>query len=248
MLIQYKMSTIPTNLVVLDSRQRVSGTAGSAQYNLLPVTGAKGTYELLSFQSVNQFYTVEVGINDTIYWAEPGNLNATVPPGNYTVTTFNAAAKVVMDAASGSTFTFTVDADTGITTVAIAAGTFNWEWATNVAAGDSANELLGHSAVDTPAAASIAGNQVPNLRLHSCIVATLQQEGSRNVDLLSGVEASCIIPLESDFGDAINCRVFSQTFKFSSNISILNVDLATEDGTALVNAPEYVMLIRKLFE
>ena len=245
------MSTIQSDIILLDSRLKSSGTNQAAQYNLIATGGiGSGTYELMGYQSSNQIFNVEAGVNDTIYWAEPGNLNATVPPGSYTVVTFNAAAKIVMDAASGSTFTFTVAADTGRTTVAIAAGTFNWEWATNIALADLANSLLGHSAVDTGAAASIVGDEIPDLRSHTHILVTIAEEGSRNVTLVDGSEFSLLIPIVSAFGEDVEMRKqqdYQQSINFVSNVTTLNVSQFTEDGTALVNQPDYVLALRKLF-
>ena len=151
-----------TNIAFIDSNDRTSGTVQVAQYSLIAMGGVQGTYEILDFQSADLMFNVELGVNDQLHWAEPGNLTATVPPGNYTQTTYGAAAKIVMDAASGSTFTFTQAADTGLVTVAIAAGTFNWEFGTTTT--QSGRALLGLSAVDTGAAASIVGDLVSELR------------------------------------------------------------------------------------
>lgn len=245
------MSTLPTNIIVIDSREKTSGTNQNAVYSLLNVGGVQGTFELLGYKSSNQFYNVEVGVNDRLYWAEPGNLNATVPPGIYTAVTFNAAAKIVMDAASASTFTFTIDATTGKTTVAIAAGTFNWEWATNLAAGNSANALLGSNPIDTAVAvASIEGDYLPYLRLHTHVVMTITEEGSRNVDLLDGTEHSLIMPVSGVAGDDIDLRKndsYQQIVTFLSNITNIRVILASETGVALVHLPDYTFLLRKLF-
>lgn len=246
------MSTVPTNIIVLNSRDRTAGTPQSCTYNLLNVGGVQGTFELLGFHSANMVYNVEAGVNDTIYWDEvSGSKTAVVPPGFYTSATFNAAAKVVMDIASTHSFTFTTAADTGLVTVAISSGTFLWEWGTRILNGDSANELLGLAPVDTLAAASQEGTLPPYMRLHTHLVLRLQEEGSRNVDLLDGTELSLIVPLQGSFGEPINNRkgdVYGQTFRFLSNITQLNVDLFTEDGSALGNCPEYVLTIRKVFD
>ncbi len=242
---------IQSDIILLDSRQKSSGSNQAAQFNLLATGGiGSGTFEMLGFQSSNQIFTVEVGVNDTIYWAEPANLDAVVPPGSYSVTSFNAAAKVVMDAASGSTFTFTVAADTGRTTVAIAAGAFNWEWATNLALGDLANTLLGHSAVDTAPAVSIVGDQIPDLRSHTHILITIAEEGSRKVTIVDGSEFSLMVPIVSDFGEDIEMRKardYTQTIVFVSNVTTLNVSLFTEDGVVLLNSAPWVLSLRKLF-
>lgn len=246
------MSALESDLVVLDSRQRTSGTIQDARYNLVDMGGVKGTYEIFDYHSNNGVYNVEAGVNDTVYWAEPGNLNATIPPGSYNQTTLNAAAKVVMDLASGSTFIFTVDADTGLVDVAIAAGTFNWEWGTNVALGDLANDLFGLLPVDTADDTNLEGTLVPNLILHTHLFITIPQEGTKAVTIMDGTEFSGVIPLNSAFGSPIEFEkggTYSQSVSFGpSNITIIDVELYTEDGVAVSNLQEYVFMLRKLFD
>lgn len=242
------MALIQSDIIIVDSDQRSAGTVQSCSYNLLNVGGIEGTWELIGYQSKNQFFTVEAGVNDQLHWAEPGALTATVPAGAYTQTTFNAAAKIVMDAASGSTFTFTAAADTSVVTVAIAAGTFNWEFGTVTTR--RANFLLGLSPVDTGAAASIVGDIIPDLRLHTHILIDIPQDGNKDPTRLDGTEYSFMVPVDEDFGQQINSRklvVYQQNIFFSSNISAINVNLFSETGVALVNAPRYVMTLRKLF-
>ena len=236
------------NIIILDSDDRSGGTVLNATYNLINAGGFSGTYEVLDYTSVNQVYNVEVGVNDQLHWAEPGALTATIPPGNYTTTTLHAAMKIVMDAASGSTFTFTENADTGVVTVAIAAGTYNWEWGTVTTR--RANFLLGLSPVDTGAAASIAGDLVPNLQLHTHLLVEIPEDGTKNVNLLDGTEHSFVVPLAEDFGDPLLARKlinYQQTVFFASNFSFISVVLRTEDGVSLVNTPRYVLILRKIF-
>ena len=242
------MSALQSDLVVLDSKQRTSGTIQSAQYNLVNMGGVKGTYELFDYHSQNQVYNVEVGVNDTIYWTEPGALNATIPPGSYNTTTLHAAMTVVMDAASASTFTFTVNADTGKVTVAITAGTFAWAFNGTT---DGANELIGQSLTNPGASASIEGDLTPNLDPHTHIFITIPQDGTKALTVMNGTEYSSMVPLNSSFGQPIQFAksVYSQVVSFSpNNFTIINVELYTEDGNVLVNTPEYVLVLRKLFE
>lgn len=242
------MTSIQSDIVVLNSRQRTSGSTQNATYNLVNIGGVKGTYELMDYHSTNQTYNVEVGVNDTVYWTEPGALSAVVPPGSYTVATYLAAATIVMDAASGSTFTLTQAVDTGLVTVAITAGTFSWDWVGNTQRG---NELLGLQPVNTGAAASHVGTSPPNMVLHTHIIISIPQDGTKAVTIMNGTEFSAVVPLPN-FGQPINFVIgtaYSQLLSFNpNNFTIINVELYTEDGVALATAPEYVLMLRKVFD
>lgn len=243
------MATLESDLVVLDSRVRTSGTTQNANYNLVNIGGVKGTYELMDFHSTNQVYNVETGVNDTIYWTEPGALTATIPAGSYTQTTLHAAMIVVMDIASASTFTFTVAADTGLVTVAIAAGTFAWAFNGTT---NGAGELIGQSLTNPGAAASIVGDLVPNLVLHTHILVSIPQDGTKAATIMNGTEFTAVVPLDQNFGDPIRFRKednYTQTLSFGpNNFTIIDIQLFTEDGNTLDNAAEYVIILRKLFD
>ena len=243
-----------TNILVIDSRLRTTGTTNqTAAYSIVNTGGVQGTYEVMGYQSVNQVYTVEVDVNDTIYFTEPagaGDLSAILPPGTYTQTTLNAAAKVTMEAAGAETYTFAVDTPTGVLTVSVGANTFGWEWFTQLSNGDSANTLFGLSPLDVAPAASIAGDLIPDLRSHTHILVNISEDGNKNITTIPGGEFSMMIPLTSEFGDPIESVkevTFAQQVLFPSNFTTLNVIQSTEDGVALVNAPDYVLTLRRLF-
>lgn len=113
--------------------------------------------------------------------------------------------------------------------MAIAAGTFSWEWASNASNNDLANRLLGHSVTDTAvAAASIEGDLIPDMRLHTHILVRIPEEGSKNVTLIDGSEYSLAITVFSNFGGDLEGRKqqhYSQTITFNSNVSTINVEL-----------------------
>ena len=242
-----------TNIIVLDSRLRNSGSSVlAATYNIVNTGGVQGTYEVMGYQSVDQVYTVEVGVNDTIYFTEPsgaGDVSAVLPPGAYTQTTLNAAAKVTMDTVGGETYTFAVDTTTGLLTVSVGSNTFGWEWGTQVLQADLANKLLGLSPVDVAPAASILGDLIPDLRNHTHILINISEDGNKNITTIPGGEFSMMIPLTGNFGDPISSVkeiVFAQQVLFASNFTTLNVIQSTEDGAALVNTPDYVLTLRRL--
>ncbi len=91
---------------------------------------------------------------------------------------------------------------------------------------------------------------IPDLRSHTHILITISEDGLHNISTIPGGEFSMMIPLTSDFGDAIESmkeETFAQQVQFTSNFTVLNVLQFTEDGVALVNAPDYVFTLRRLF-
>lgn len=249
------MST-QNDIVVFNSNLRTGGSPSACQYNVQPAGSLRGTYELLSFQSVDQLTTVTAGENDKIYFSENGGpvLVATVPPGNYAnIAAVLGPINTVLDAASASTFGFVINPD-GTVTWTIAAGVFQWKFGPPQSTlNDSANQLLGVPQKDTIiAAASITGDYVPSLRgATEAIIIKLFEDNFQQVRLLNGLEASFFIPLESSFGenlDYVKRAAFSQNVKFTNSISILNISLFDIDGFALPSTtPEYVLTLRRLF-
>lgn len=249
------MTTVDSEIVVLDSRERSSGaSAQTLTMDMIPSGGVQGTYEIMGYQSVNQVYSVEAGVNDSIYFDETGglgNLTGTILPGNYaTPALLFAAAKAAMELVGAETYTFAQDVATGLLTVSPGANLLGWEWGTNVASGDLANLLLGLLPVDVAGAASIEGTLIPDLRSHTHILLTIAEDNNHFVTIQDGSEFSLMVPLTVDFGDPIESVkqvTFQQTVRFINNISTLSISEFTEDGVALVNAPEYVLSLRRLF-
>jgi hypothetical protein len=152
-----------------------------------------------------------------------------------------------MDAASGSTFTFVVGAETGVLTVSIAVSTFQWTFGTNTL--QSANSLLGLNSVDTVLAASQVGDFLPDLGLHTHLLVRVSGDGNQHATRLNGQEYSAIIPFNENFGDPMRARKlinYQQILFFANSTSTITVTLFTEDGVALLNAPRYVLLLRRM--
>ena len=243
------MALVQSDIIVLDSDARDAGsTVQSAKYTLLNLGGVEGTYELIGYQSANQLYNVELGVNDTVYWDDAaGPFSAVIPPGNYNQSTLNAAVKVVMDLAGATVYTFVINADTSLVTVSATAD-FNWEFGTST--GASIRFMLGLEEADTGTAASHESDFVPNLRLHTHIFADIPQDGTKDVTRIDGTQYTFMIPLNESFGDAINARKlvnYQQNASFTNPISIIDVNLFSETGVALVNTPRYVMSLRRQF-
>ncbi len=244
------MSAIDNVSYLIDSTSRASGTVQSGNYNFIPAGSiGPGTYELLSFNMANSFYNVEAGINDDIFFDEgAADLTATIPPGNYTSATLAVAMKIVMDAASGSTFTITLGADTGLYTFTIAATTFRFKFLTNTTA--VARRLIGFGAVDGVLAVSQISTTPIDLSLHNNILIDIAQDATRNVTLLDGTETTYVVPITGSFLgeiDTLKRESFGQTMLLSANFNSLDIVLLDEAGVALVQPSEYKLLIRRLF-
>ncbi len=246
------MSSIISEILVLDSRQKNSGTNQAANYSLINMGGiGVGTYEMLGYHSVNQMYNVETGVNNTIYFDQGGGLlTGVMVAGNYTTATMLTEIVRAMDAVGGGVTygTSAHDAASNKYTITPSAATMGFLFLANTAA--SARRLLGKDAVDDVLGANQVSDNVLDQRLHSNIFITVAQEGNKHVTVNNGSEFSLIVPLDSAFGDAIHHRKqehYQQTIVFSTNISIIDVQLFTQDGVALVNAPDYELLLRKLF-
>lgn len=250
------MSSISSDIIVLDSRQKQAlSTNQAAVYSLLNVGGiGSGTYEMLSYHSVNQMYNVEVGVNDSVLFDEGvGLVTGTIAPGAYaTRTALLTGITDAMGAAGTQTYgTSTYNALLGLYTFIPVGGITTLGFSFGGSPAASAHRLLGMADVTVaPVAANVTSVNVVDDRLHSNIFVTILEEGNKHVTTLVGSEHSLMVPLNTVFNEAIHHRKqehYQQTLTFPTNISTINVTLTTQDGIALVNAPDYIMSLRKLF-
>ncbi len=247
------MTSLQSEIIVLDSRLRntpSTTTPQDATYNLINVGGVQGTYELLSYHSFNQIYNVEVGINDTIYWDDGTPRTSVIPAGFYTTEQLRAEVETQMDAnASALTFTITYSGITGKYSW-VGSGAFQFVWLTNSGQTDQARFLLGYDLVDTVSNVNQTSDKLADLKLHSNIIIDIAGDGNQHVTLLGGAEHSLLIPLDSDFSVSLHHvkeQTYQQTIGFATNLSSLNIKLFDQTGVALVNVPEYELIIRRLF-
>jgi len=249
------MVSIQSDILVFNSKNKSSGTNINANYNLLAMGGIgaspSSTYEMLSYHSVDHMYNVEVGVNDKVYFDEgAGLLTGTLNPGAYTTEALMLTEIVrALDAAGGVTYGgSSFDVATGLYSFVPNAGTFGFLFASNTTA--SARRLLGKNAVDDVQADPIPSDVVVDLRLHSNIFIKIPQDGNKHVTLLDGTEYSLMVPLNNMFGEEIHHRKqqhYQQFLTFVTNISAMDIELYTQDGVALVNAPDYELILRKVF-
>ena len=249
------MTTLQSDILVLNSKNKSSGTNQSATYNLVSMGGIGSAplsrYEMISFHSQNQMYNVELNVNDQVHFeillATP--LVATLTPGNYTASTLLTEVLAQMAAASGSAWSASsYSSETGkYTFIRDAAATFRFLWATTTR---SARRLLGFDEVDGGVLQNTYVSDNPiDLVLHNNIMIRIPEEGRKDVTILNGTDYSLLIPLNSAFGEHIHHRKeqhYQQLIEFTSNVATVDVDLYTGDGVALVNSPDYELVLRKL--
>lgn len=249
------MAIIPSKSYVLDSRLKNVGSVNNvAVFNCSTAGNIEaGTYELLKFHTVNGVYNVDA-TNNQIYFdesaAELGPV--TIPSGYYaTPAALAAAAKIVMDVASATTYTIVYVPLTNSFLFTPAAGTFKFNWGTNRLQPIAATQF-GFSRVDGILAATQSSTLSVNMDPHPGILVKIDEDGSNNITLLDGSNYSFYIPLTVGFSeeiDTLSHSIFSQTCKFGSSFSSLTVRLFLDEGTVLplINSSSYELVIRKLF-
>lgn len=250
------MVSLASDILVFNSKDKTGVTTNQdANYNLIAMGGIgvppSSVYELLSFHTINHFYNVEAGVNDKIYFIEDaGSLVATLDPGHYTTATLLAEAVSKMGAAGVTTYNVgsLYDANTGKYTFVPAAGNLGFEFLSNSAA--TARKLLGKDALDDVVAPTQTSDTVADLRLHSNYFIQIPQEGNKHITLLDGSEYSLMVPLNSVFGEHIHHRKqehYQQLLSFTTNINAMDIKLFTQDGVAIVNMPDYELILRRIF-
>ena len=250
------MSSLQNIIYVLDSRLRNGGgSIEDATYNMIPAGSLQaGTYELLSYHSVNNFYNVELGVNDSITYDEDPATGSvgTLTPGYYEPADLATEIDVAMDAGAqdGNAFTTTYSTATGKFTTVSDTTDYNFTWATGGGSG-LANEVMGYSLTDTVGAVQThTSDQQFQPVLHSMLIIDITEDSQQNVTLLDGTERSLIVPLVGDYQaeiDSLKQNVFSQNINFAATFNAINVKLFTEDGLAPQNPTDYELVLRRIF-
>lgn len=242
-----------TDLIVIDSKSRVSGTSNSFRINLSENLSS-GTYEFESFNMTNSLYNVVTGENDTIYFENSidGIFSAILLPGFYSTTSLRIEIEDQMSAASTSDYTVDYNSTTGFYTFTPSLGNLKFLFGSNSLS--TARYLLGKDSVDENFSAIIVSDFVIDLKLHDNIIIKISQDNNQHGTLPNGTEFSLIVPIEETalaFGNIIHYKrntSFSQTISFLTGVSALDIELFAFDGDLLnINGVEFCMVIKKLF-
>lgn len=248
------MATTSNTIFILNSVDRNGGgSVQDATYNMVPAgTIGPGTFEMMSYHQMNQLYNIELGVNDTVYFDEgAGEFVAVMNPGYYLIADLLTEVDRAMDAVGANTYDTSHDTVTGKLNINNGGGvTFKLRF--NLHLTDPiADKLMGYdSSVTQVLATDQAGDFPVDLTLHDQILVNIDQDAQQAVTILGGGEFSLIIPINGDYQediDSMKQETFNQTIVLSTNLNSLDVQLFTEDGVALVNTPDYELVLRKLF-
>lgn len=248
------MASTSNTVYILNSVDRNGGTTvQSATYNMVNAgTIGPGTFEMMSYHQMNQVYNIETGVNDTIYFDEgAGEFTAVMNAGYYLIADLLVEVDRAMDAVGGNTYVTTYDALTGKLNINDGGGS-TFKLNLNAHTSDPiADKLLG---VDRSIVQVLATDYVSDfpvdLTLHDQILINIDQDSQQAVTILNGNEYSLIVPLNGNYQEDVDMmkqETFNQTIVLSANLNSLDVQLLTEDGVALVNTPDYELVLRKLF-
>jgi hypothetical protein len=249
--------TLPTDVVVLDSRMRdTPGNTDSNQVSLSLSENVHGTYELMSFHMANNLYNVVSDENNKVYWeyTTVGNITTTITPGYYSGTTLATFLQTQMRTDSGDVaLTCSYSSTTGkLSWSGPPAQTIRFKFGTNTTA--SARKLLGMTAVDGVLALSQVSIFPIDLKLHTNIVVKIFEDNNKNVYLeMPEIEASFTIPVDPNitFGDILGDtrnNSYNQYISFASPTNLLTINLYSADGEFLqTNYADWIMIIRKLY-
>lgn len=244
--------TTSSNLIIINSRDRTSGTPNEFVFNLSENL-EEATYQLSSFCMTNNLYNVVAGENDKLYVAHSvdGSNTLTLTPGNYSGSTLATEIKTQLDTISAVVYTVAYSAITNKFTITPDSGNFGFEFSSNTTA--TSRFLLGKDAVDDVLASSQVSDNPIDLKLHDHILIKIQQDNNQHGTSPNGTEFGALIPIQNDmsFTNIIQYKhgsEFGQFFKFGSSISTLNISLFAEDGGLLPNnKSEWSMSIKKVF-
>lgn len=126
----------------IDSRNRTAGDNSRYTYHLLAPKKVS-SFQVRSVAIPRCFYNV-TATNNRIDFDEGGvELNGTIAVGLYDATSILAAVKTGMDAVSGTTYTITVSAVTGMMTFVPAVGVCSLHWSSGANTLINASEILG---------------------------------------------------------------------------------------------------------
>lgn len=242
--------TTQLDMLVIESKSRVSGTSNNFKINL--DENVNGTYEVVSVSILNSLYNVVANQNDKVYITHSvdGAQTLTLTAGYYTGSTLATELKTQLDSISAVVYTVTYSSTTGKFTITAGSGNINFTFATNTS--NTARYILGFDEEDGTPATSLVSDNVANLRLTDIIAVKISQDNNTNVTLPGGVEASFVVPIQNEsFGDIINPTqnsYFSQLLRFTSQISSLDIELLNSTGASLsINGVEWSFVIKKLF-
>ncbi len=244
--------SVSEDLLLIDSKDRTSGSPSSQNFTVALAENVQGTYQFVSFSMTNNLYNIVASENDQVHMnhSVDGDNTVTLTAGHYTSATLIAELETQLETISAVTYTVAYDATNGKITVTPGSGNFGYKFATTTTR--TSRYILGKDEVDDTPASSIESDNPIDLRLHDNIVLKISEDNFQHVTLPTGLEASVIVPIdEIPFGDTIHYKLnqgYPQFFKFLTSTSVFTIQLFAGDGDNLpINGTEWRFGLKKLF-
>jgi len=232
------MCKAPTQLILVNSKDRISGTIEAGTFLLtMPMTRI-GKIRLENFALLNSFYAL-TSTNNQFLVTETLGLSATItiPPGTYDTATFAAAIQAAMNAAGlGNTYTAAVSQTNLILTITATGGaldTFSLSWPAN-----GANYPMGWG-LTTPAPTAAALSQTSPFtvglsNLNKLLIRINTQSGGGSLWSTAAVNANFAVDVDVDFGSVFSYRPPVETFncqKFSPPVDSRSLGVELIDAS-----------------
>ena len=243
------------SIFLIRSKDRTSASTSSSNFKISLAKEIWGKYQVLYVQIYNTFYSVQTGLNDTIYFNENStNKTATLPAGLYTTSgsaSILTAIGTAMTTASGgfATFTATLGASSQFITIS-STQNFSLKFGTNTAPSlPSAANVLGFANSDTSAATSAVATNVPNLGGPTDISISIEEAGSNEWINGQGAYGQLLIPMNVSWGSLkyYSAYEFPQLIEFDRPQQTISVKIKdTDNNLRSLNGSEWVIAIRRL--
>lgn len=208
-----------TNIIILSSVDRNTGTSSDGNLKFTNTDRLNGTFTVKRFIMTNSLYNVN-NDNNTIYFDESATLRtAILTNGVYSASELESEIKTAMDAVA-AVIVFTVTYNPNLLKyVWSATGNFAFAFSTNTL--NSARELLGMNSIDvSPEANSEISDNVIDLAPYK-IIYLYFPDASNFVKLSNGNTNSIYISVNSNGGDVLR-EIIDDNLKlvFSNKLNI----------------------------
>lgn len=240
-----------SNIFLLRSVDRTSSSSSSHNFAIKLPREICGEYEVEYVQMYNNFYTIQAGLNDKIYWNDNStNHTTTITPGIYATSGSNNIAteigtQMTADTSAGATVTAAFDAISQKLTIT-SDQNFLLKFGTNTAS--SAAKTLGFTNADTSADTTATASYLSNLGGPTSVNIRIAESDITTWVNGQGQYGSILLPMNVSQG-ALKYYArddFPQFIGFSRPVSQLNIVITDTSGNTISqNGSEWEMAIRR---
>lgn len=223
-----------SDIVVLKSADRISGTNVDGVIRLDKISALKGRYKISKFVMLNAIYNVSVS-NNKVYFKESSILKiGELQAGFYTADELAGNIEISMNAVGVNTYTVTYDSNLH-KFIVNSTGNFAFDFAIQTV--DSAYKLLGYSqdASFFESTISVSPNAI-DLNSHPILYFSCF-DGSTSLIDSSNNYSSFYVNVNASFGDTIRQDLVSEELflEFNSKINF-SYAITGDDGKVLSNS------------